>query len=86
MEVIFEKTISKGVGDRLNIAGIQREEVMIVSRFYKKILSIVATIVDVIVAAVLEWSWFEDGTPMYPKIGVAIMRSGRFLNCETFKP
>src|SRR5262249_51532738 len=64
MKVILEQAISVGVGDRRDVAGVQPEEMAVVTLLKEQVLAVVAAVVDVIVAAGLERNRFGHvGSP-----------------------
>jgi len=54
--MVAHQTVGEGVGDWLDVVGVELEKVRIVALLYKDALAIVAAVVDVIVVAVFKWN------------------------------
>src|SRR5438045_1016013 len=51
VEVIFEQTICKRLGHRLDVIRINFQEIGIIALLAKKVLAIVASVIDVVISA-----------------------------------
>ena len=57
MKVVFQETVGVGVGDSWDVTSVQLEKMVIVPLLKKQIFSVIATVIDVVVATKLEWNW-----------------------------
>ena len=53
--MISHQAVGKGVGDRLDVASVEFEEIGIVALFDKDVFAVVAARLDVVILAAFKW-------------------------------